>query len=125
MALFPQDLETMVTSAIYAAILIAASGAGIRLAGNGEFAALGGMAVGALFIPSFSLASGVWSGSGKLFEALYTLIWYIGPLNREPALDFVGVSVGSLNAGMPAVFGILTLILIGVSYAGRRRQMAL
>ena len=77
------------------------------------------------FIPSMALALGVWSGSGKLFEVLYLLLWYCGPMNRIPLLDFSGATqpdsggaqiLRSLAAA--AAFSVLAL-------QGRRRQLAL
>jgi hypothetical protein len=102
---------------------VLASALAIRLLLNNEMPALGGLIIGGLFIPSMSLALGVWSGSGKLFEALYTLMWYIGPVNHEPTFDYIGVSATSLAAGMPAVYAVLTGILIIAAYYGRRRQL--
>ena len=51
-----------------------------------------GMVIGALFIPSLALALGIWSGSRKLFEVVYMLWWYAGPINQVDTLDFMGAS---------------------------------
>lgn len=49
---------------------------------------------GALFIPSFALCLGVWTGSCKVFEFLYVLIWYVGPMSGFIPLDFMGGLAG-------------------------------
>ena len=36
---------------------------------------------GAAFIPTLALAAGVWSQSSKLFEAVYLVWWYLGPVH--------------------------------------------
>jgi hypothetical protein len=104
---------------------VLASGVAVRLFLNNELSPLAGLITGGLFIPSMSLALGVWSGSGKLFEALYTLIWYIGPMNHEPTFDYIGVSATSIAAGMPVVYAIFTGVLIIAAYYGRRRQLSI
>ena len=62
--------------------LIMASGALVRLGMDGDSTTLLALLSGAFFIPSLALASGVWSGTSKLFEILYMVIWYLGPLNH-------------------------------------------
>jgi hypothetical protein len=52
-------------------------GLGFRLLIGGDWPGFSGWLAGALFVPTFALALGVWSGSSKLFEALYTLWWYV------------------------------------------------
>ena len=70
-------------------ILVAALtglGAAVRLALAGQSAGLLAWAAGVLFIPSLALALGVWSGTSKFFEALYTALWYVGPLQPGPGV---------------------------------------
>lgn len=78
--------------------------------------------VGALFIPTLALALGVWSGSGKLFEVVYTLLWYIGPANHVPGVDFMGATAPK-GLGIPKVFLAATLVLATLSVLGRKRQL--
>lgn len=96
-----------------------AIGAIIRFAIEGDVVQLIALLSGAIFIPSLALVSGVWSGSSKPFEILYLLIWYMGPMNRIPALDYVGVTTD----GSPQIFIPLSLLLILVSIVGRSRQI--
>lgn len=103
--------------------LATGSGVAIRLLAAGEMAGLGGWLVGALFIPTFALALGVWSGTSKLFEALYLLLWYIGPMNRTPQMDYLGATDQGLATGMPVVFLGITALLGAAAVAGRRWQM--
>jgi hypothetical protein len=76
---------------------------------------------GAIFIPSLALAMGLWTRSAKLFEILYLLLWYLGPLHPRdlPALDFVGATNASVHAGMPVVFVLLAVLLCLLAYAAR------
>jgi len=103
--------------------LLAGGGVAVRLLLAGEWVTLLAWTVGALFIPTLALALGVWSGSSKPFEAAYVAWWYIGPMNQTSALDFMGASNGSVAAGMPWYYLALTVILLGLAVAGRRRQL--
>lgn len=91
----------------------------LRLLLAGEWAGIGAWAVGALFIPTFALALGVWSGGSKLFEALYLLLWYIGPMNRMPGLDYLGAT----GQGQPLAWLAATVVLGAAAVAGRWRQL--
>ena len=79
--------------------------------------------VGALFIPTFALALGIWSGTGKPFEILYTLLWYVGPMHAIPQLDFMGSAPATAVTHFPFVYLALTAMLAVAAVAGRRRQL--
>ena len=105
-----------------AGVLVAAAvggGVAARYLIAGDFGALAAWAVGALFIPSLALALGVWSGSGKLFEAVYLVIWYIGPMNRTPQLDYLGAT----GRGQPLFWLAATALLAAAAAAGRQWQL--
>ncbi len=74
----------------------------------------------AIFVPSLALASGVWSGSNKLFEVLYLFIWYFGPINHLLGLDFIGTQ----GSGRPAFFIPLSLLLIALAIWSKKRQIS-
>lgn len=101
--------------------LVTGAGTGFRLLVGLDWQAMAAWFAGALFIPSLALALGVWSGSSKLFEALYTVWWYVGPLHQLPSLDFVG---GSRASSSPGLYLILAAGLLLASCLGRRRQVA-
>lgn len=101
--------------------LVTGAGTGLRLLVSLDWQAVAAWLAGAWFIPSLALALGVWSGSSKLFEALYTAWWYVGPLHQLPSLDFVG---GSRASSSPGLYLILAAGLLLASCLGRRRQVA-
>ena len=103
--------------------LLAGSGVALRLILAGQWSVILAWVVGALFIPTLALALGVWSGSGKAFEGLYALLWYVGPVNQLTALDFVGATDKSIAAGVPCYYLALTAILMGLAVLGRMRQI--
>jgi hypothetical protein len=99
--------------------LLMASGAVLRLAIDGDTIGVVALLSGAIFIPSLALASGVWSGSSKLFEILYILMWYLGPLNKVIGLDFIG----SHSNGSAQLFIPISVALIAFAIFGRSRQL--
>jgi hypothetical protein len=110
--------------AVWAAGVVVAistgGGLGIRLLIGGDWPGFTAWMAGALFVPTLALALGVWSGSSRLFEAVYTLWWYAGPMNHVPGLDFTGMA--RWQFGTP-FYGLAALALLATAYFGRRRKL--
>jgi hypothetical protein len=103
--------------------ILAGGGTGIRLLVAGDQLGLLAWIVGALFIPTMALALGVWSGSGKLFEVLYLLLWYLGPANHMGEIDFMGVTGLLLPPRTPLLFCAITAALALFAIVGRKKQL--
>lgn len=103
--------------------MVTGSGVALNLALHGEWLGVLALAVGALFIPSLALCLGVWTGSSKSFEFIYSLLWYIGPINQVGPLDFMGALPGSVESGIWQFYLVITVILIGLAFIGRRWQI--
>ena len=103
--------------------VVTGSGVALNLALHGDWPGVLAWAVGALFIPSLALCLGVWTGSSKSFELIYTMLWYIGPLNRVELLDFMGALPGSVEAGIWKFYLAITIILFGLAFIGRKWQI--
>jgi len=61
------------------------------------------------------------AGNARPFEATYLLAWYIGPINGEPALNFMGTRGPA--PGVLTTYLALALALFVVALAARRWQM--
>jgi hypothetical protein len=103
--------------------IFAGSGTAFRLLAALDGYGLVAWTVGALFIPALALALGVWSGGSRAFEVIYVVLWYVGPMNRLPFLDYMGAVEGSVAAGAPWRFLGLTGLLLALAVVGRRRQL--
>jgi len=101
----------------------AASGLIVLFVTTGQTAALLGVVSGVLFAPSLALALGTWSRSSTLFEMVYLLLWYAGPLNGGSAVDFVGATTDSTAMGVPFAFAGLSLLLVGAAMLRRRHEL--
>ena len=124
----PHPLRWQLPAAWAAGVVLAAltgSVIGLRLLLAGDAAAFAAWTVGALFIPTLALTLGVWSGTSKFFEGFYTVLWYVGPLQHTPTLDFLGTTPAAIEARAPLTFLLLTAVLGGLAFAGRRRQLQL
>jgi len=99
--------------------LVVASGVILRLIIAGDLTGLGWLLIGAVFIPSLALACGVWSHGSKLFEIVYILLWYLGPINRLHQLDYLGVT----GESQPLTFILAAIALAAFAVFGRTRQL--
>lgn len=123
----PHPLRRQLPACWLAGVLLAivtGGGTGLRLLFAGETLGLIAWSVGAFFIPTMALALGVWSGSSKLFEVLYLLLWYLGPANRLGEIDFMGAMGPLLPVRTPMLFGMITVALALCAIVGRKRQLA-
>jgi hypothetical protein len=102
--------------------LIASAGVAVNLVLAGYWLHLLAWGTGALFIPTLALALGVWSGSNKLFEVVYMLLWYAGPVTEVESLDFMGTGT-NLQLSRVLVYGLLTILLFVLAVIGRKRQI--
>lgn len=114
-----RQLPALWTAAVIIALLTG-SGAGVRLLLGGDWRSFAAWLAGALFISSFALALGVWSGGSRAFEAIYTVWWYVGPGHQLPGLDFMGTTPGSSS---PGAYALAAAALLVIAYAGRRARL--
>ena len=120
----PHPLASQIPAAWLAGFLtalLAGSGAGLRLLFAGDAPGMLSWLAGAMFIPALALALGVWSNTSKVFEVVYVLWWYLGPLHPldMPALDFTGIA--GQNYWTAYLFGAVLLFILAV--VGRWRQI--
>ena len=109
----------------FSVAVLAGSGFALRLLFAGDFSGLRVWIIGALFIPTFALALGVWSGGSKLFEIVYFLLWYLGPMHSVAPLDFMGTAPATVHTRYPLFYLALTGILALAATVGRKRQFPL
>lgn len=103
--------------------LLAASGAMIRLVIAHDGAGLLTVLTGVLFVPSLALCLGVLSGTSKFFEGVYTLIWYIGPMNHTPSIDYTGGADQAHPFAFAAKYLALIVVLLVSAFLFRARQL--
>ncbi len=97
----------------FSVAILAAGGVAARMAMTGDWMGVEKVAAGAVFLASLALGLGVPTGSSKLFEAVYTVLWYIGPLNRVAAMDYTQISgSGDRSATWLAASGCLLLVAV-------------
>jgi hypothetical protein len=103
--------------------VITGSGFAVRLLAAGNARGLVAWLIGAIFIPTLALALGVWSGSSKPFEILYTLLWYVGPMHQVRALDFMSSAPATATTEYPLLYLLLACGLGVAAVAGRKHQL--
>ncbi len=106
-----------------AVALLTGSGMIVRALLAGELGHVAALLIGALFVSTLALFLGVVSGTKKLFEVSYLVIWYLA-VNQVPALDFLGATAASVVSGVPRAYLVMSLGLLSFAFLLRRRQMA-
>jgi hypothetical protein len=114
-----RQLPALWAAGVLVALLIG-SGSGIRLLIASDWHSFAAWFAGALFIPSFALALGIWTGSSRAFEAIYTVWWYIGPAHQIPGLDFMGITPASSS---PFAYLLASVALLAAAYWRRRQSL--
>jgi len=95
----------------------------LRLAVTGLWGSLAALIIGALFVLTLALGMGCWSGTNKLFEAVYLFFWYLVAIQNISYLDFMGRYPEMIRIGISLIYGVATIMLFGVALLGRRRQL--
>jgi ABC-type transport system involved in multi-copper enzyme maturation permease subunit len=103
--------------------LAMASGVIVRLALVGDGVSCLAVIIGALFVPSLALALGCWSGSSKLFQAVYLFVWYLAAVQGVIFIDFMGHFPQTVALGIPWLVAIVTIGLLLAAAYGRQRQV--
>jgi len=82
---------------------------------NGDLPALAGWVGAVIFIPTLALTLGVFSSGSRVFEVVYVIWWYLGPLQKSAGMDF--------TAGAPQVYLLAAAGLLLLSAYWRGRQV--
>lgn len=81
-----------------------------------------GVAAGALFIPALALALGTWTNGSKMFEILFTVLWY-GAMNDAPPMDFAGALASTRGTGIVLAYLGLGVAFTVLAVPGRFKQL--
>ena len=103
--------------------LLMCGGMLVRATIAGETGYLVSLLAGCLFVPTLALAMGTLSGSKKLFEVVYLVVWYIGPVNGLGVLDFAGTSDATVSGANSLTYVVISLILVAGAITGRRTRI--
>lgn len=77
--------------------MIMGSGIALRLIIMNNFMGLLMFILASMLIPALALVLGVLTRNNKLFEILYVIIWYLGPINHIELLNFTHIINPSLS----------------------------
>lgn len=102
--------------------LFSGAGVAINLTMARDWLHLMAWGTGAFFIPTLAFTLGVWSSNNKLFEVVYMLWWYVGPVNRMEALDFMGATT-LIHLRNVLTYALFTVMLFAFAMLGRQRQI--
>ena len=120
--ILPRQLPACFLAGVAIAFLTG-TGAAVRLLLASQFSGLLAWLAAGVFLPSLALALGIVSGASKAFEALLTVLWYIGPMNHTPGLDFTGAANGSLTMRYAVIYLVISAALLAFAFLTRARQL--
>ncbi len=120
--ILPRQLPACFLAGLSVAFLTGA-GAAVRLAVAADSSGLLAWLAGALFLPALALALGISSGTSKPFEGLLTALWYVGPMNHTPGLDFTGAASGPHTISYALIYLAVTAALLISAFASRSHQI--
>ena len=69
-------------------LMLAAAG-GVVFLMHGDMPALAGWVGAVIFVPTLALALGVFSSGSRVFEVIYVIWLYLGPMQKVPGMDFI------------------------------------
>lgn len=89
----------------------------------GPFLLGGGLSglVGVVFVPALALATGRASGSPRLFEISFLLLWYLGPVNQQAVLDFTGATASPLAT--QGSYLLATILFLGLAVPEQKQSV--
>jgi hypothetical protein len=122
----PHPIARQLSAVWSAGVMLAAitgGGFALRLLVAGDIRWLAVWAIGAILIPTLALVLGVWSGSTKPFEIVYTLLWYVGPMHATVPLDFMGSVQQTAFTRVPLFYLTLAAAMAVLALAGRKQQL--
>jgi hypothetical protein len=95
--------------------LATAGGSLVHWAAAGNLGGIEGILAGAIFVPTLALACGALSGTTRLFEIAYLVLWYLGPMNRT-TFDFT-------QAAYAPGFALASLVLFAMAVGARKLRL--
>ena len=90
-------------------------GVAVSFLSHGDLPGLAGWVGAVIFIPSLALALGVFSSGSRVFEVVFVIWWYIGPLQKTQGMDFTN--------GAPQIYLLAAVGLLLLSAFWRSRQV--
>jgi len=77
--------------------------------------------IGAILISSISLLLNLWIKNSKVFELVYIIIWYLGPIQKVYPFDFIYFT-GNHGVNNILVYILLTIIFLIFSFILRKNH---
>jgi hypothetical protein len=102
--------------------VVFASGALVKLLVARDLRGMYIVFVGAMLIPAFALACGTVTKTAKLFEALYIVLWYAGPVQPEPLIDYTGAANVTRASDQPEQLLVALVLCLAVAFIARQKS---
>lgn len=94
-----RQLSAAWLSGVFVSFLIT-SGGTVQMIAASDWSGLSAWITSALFSPTLALATGIWTGSRKLYEAIFVVWWIIGPVQNAPYLDSLAFKAPTIRTSI-------------------------
>jgi hypothetical protein len=81
------------------------------------------LAIASVLVPVAALALGTVSGSRKLFEVSYLIVWYLGSIEHLAPLDIMGTTDAATTSVRLSMLLMLSVMGGIIAWAARARQL--
>lgn len=122
--LMSKQFPAMFLAAV-ALLVLTISGAVFRLIASGDLLMLFAVMSGAILISALAIFLGTIFKTARVFEIIYTLFWYMGPMSRFEYFDYIGISNYQNGLGpMPLIFIVCAGLLLLCAFIVRKKQFS-
>ena len=123
----PSPLKKQLMAMLGAGMLIlvvSVSGALLRYIVMLDFTAIGSLFVGIFFTVALAICCAALTRTNRTFEIVYTFVWYVGPMQQQSYLNFIGTDPSfSQSHQLPVIFLLSSFLLMALAAIGRKAQM--
>lgn len=103
--------------------IVLLSGGMVRAIISADLSYLAALGLASLIIPSAGMAFGTVSGSRKLFEVSYLLVWYLGSIEHLAPIDILGTTASAITAAKLSLLLMLTGLSLQVAWMVKKRRL--
>jgi hypothetical protein len=118
-----QQLKPMLIAGLLI-LFICTSGTLVRYVFTQDYSAIVALFVGLLFTLALALCCATLTRTSRTFEVLFTVLWYIGPMQPQSYFDFMGSDPDfSHDHSLTAYYLVIAIFLLFLAGLGRKAQM--
>jgi hypothetical protein len=77
----------------------------------------------AFLVPTIALTFATLSGTKKLFEVLYLMVWYVGSIDQLAPLDLLGTTDAAITMSKLGILFLVMVVSLWAAFYARSMQV--